>query len=577
MPSYSRVIYFGDGSSDIETYKRSGWVYSLLSNVEKSASAVVNSSSGSINIATWCTDITGLTTWDAGNWDFNLYCDVDDTSGSSEIIAECYRRTSGSEFLIASGSSYIENNTVSLIQISASAISGSSLTTDRIVFKINTQTASATDRTINLYYLGDINQSRTIPPFDIPTVGDMLKGVYNSTGDGIISGGGSGGSGGHVIVDPNGGSAIQENNLKFSGSNISVSDDSGSTIVTIPTAHLIESNGSSLDQLGKINFIGGSVTQNYGNDSFDVSLSGSIVGTGDYVYHIEGSLATGSGFLIGVVTKNITIGKIYIVGENLGTGGSTVIDVNIDGSSIFTDQANRPQLNYDSGSSYAVSGTPDVIGFSVGNVITFDIDEIAINASTLDVIIQVIAASTPTMMGNSGSVIDGHLAVFDGSSGYVLKDGGEVPVVINPIYPQRATMWGDEMIVTDGTSTVSFLNTSQVYATYRRATNPSANNDAFTFSFMLTSGSYNFSNISITSTDEGKVDWYIDNVLSASGMDFYSNPQVYSVIKTVSVYVPTSGRHVLKGIVNGKNGSSSGYVVRLTKLWIYPSSDITEV
>jgi hypothetical protein len=60
----------------------------------------------------------------------------------------------------------------------------------------------------------------------------------------------------------------------------------------------------------------------------------------------------------------------------------------------------------------------------------------------------------------------------------------------------------------------------------------------------------------------------------ATGQDFYTAGTGYNTIKTInSVAVVGDGYHVLKGTVNGKNGSSSGFGIALTKMWLVPSAD----
>ncbi len=85
--------------------------------------------------------------------------------------------------------------------------------------------------------------------------------------------------------------------------------------------------------------------------------------------------------------------------------------------------------------------------------------------------------------------------------------------------------------------------------------------------FYLAAGAYTLNALGITSTDSGKIDWYIDNVLAVSGQDWYSAALTYNVVKTAAVTVVGNGQHTLKGVVNGKNAApSSDYIVRLTAI-----------
>lgn len=139
-------------------------------------------------------------------------------------------------------------------------------------------------------------------------------------------------------------------------------------------------------------------------------------------------------------------------------------------------------------------------------------------------------------------------------------------------YPKRFTMWHDEALVTVGNALqsdyVAIRYGSQSYQ------NTPANGNTFTQSFMLRAGTYTFSVLGGTANNEAKVDWYIDNVLAISAQDWYSVGTVSNVVKAVgSIVVSGDGFHTLKGVVNGKNGSSSDYYLPLTKYWFTPSSD----
>jgi hypothetical protein len=60
------------------------------------------------------------------------------------------------------------------------------------------------------------------------------------------------------------------------------------------------------------------------------------------------------------------------------------VDVHKNGTTIFTDQGNRPIFG-NTDTTPQVSGTPDVVDFVAGDVFTFDIDQIATDAGTLTI------------------------------------------------------------------------------------------------------------------------------------------------------------------------------------------------
>ena len=68
----------------------------------------------------------------------------------------------------------------------------------------------------------------------------------------------------------------------------------------------------------------------------------------------------------------------------------------------------------------------------------------------------------------------------------------------------------------------------------------------------------------------------LDGQAFATGQDWYAAASVYNTILSVAnVTVTGSGRHVLKGVGNGKNASSSDYSMHITKMW-FESADDTQ-
>jgi len=140
-------------------------------------------------------------------------------------------------------------------------------------------------------------------------------------------------------------------------------------------------------------------------------------------------------------------------------------------------------------------------------------------------------------------------------------------------YPQRATMWHDGCTVTNGNALLHSMDTAQRYQS-RSYQNVPATGDAFSHSFFLKAGTYEFSVLGSLSSGSGQVDWAIDGDNIVVNQDWYSAGAVKNVIKIVSsVSVTTDGYHKLTGVVDAKNGSSSGYGLALTKYWFWVASD----
>lgn len=74
-----------------------------------------------------------------------------------------------------------------------------------------------------------------------------------------------------------------------------------------------------------------------------------------------------------------------------GTSGSTIIDVNLNGTSIFTTQANRPTIDYDDADGKVVVTNMDVTVFRQDDRISVDVDQIDTGGapSDLDVVLGV--------------------------------------------------------------------------------------------------------------------------------------------------------------------------------------------
>lgn len=168
---------------------------------------------------------------------------------------------------------------------------------------------------------------------------------------------------------------------------------------------------------------------------------------------------------------------------------------------------------------------------------------------------------------------------------YVVQAGGLIRASDHNLYfgenivhlydnlPSRATMWHDEATVLTGNALATAVASTQPY-NYWASQSASANGDSFSHSFVVAEGTYTLSILGRHHTSAGRVDWYINDVLIASAQDWYAGSTAPNIVKTVpDIVIAEGGRHVLKGVVNGKNGSSSGYDLYLTKYWLKQAGD----
>ena len=130
--------------------------------------------------------------------------------------------------------------------------------------------------------------------------------------------------------------------------------------------------------------------------------------------------------------------------------------------------------------------------------------------------------------------------------------------------------WHDQSLVIAGNSLYTAIEAGQPYCHFLNQ-NPGANFDQWKNSFTCQAGTYTFYALGIQDTDCGKLDIAIDdNTLGT--LDWYTGSYTPNVVLSIGSIVLSEGYHVLKGTVNGKNGSSSAYRVGLTKMWLTPSA-----
>lgn len=110
-------------------------------------------------------------------------------------------------------------------------------------------------------------------------------------------------------------------------------------------------------------------------------IPSAVVGGSPSIY-VDGALAAATDVGAYVVTTNSRIDKVYLYCRDKGVSGATIIDVNKNGATIFTQQNNRPTLPFDSNSN-VVFGVPNVVDVSEGDILTWDIDSAAVGAASL--------------------------------------------------------------------------------------------------------------------------------------------------------------------------------------------------
>ena len=125
-------------------------------------------------------------------------------------------------------------------------------------------------------------------------------------------------------------------------------------------------------------------TKKYVDDS-----SGGGVVIGQFVLPFTGELDVGTDVspLPIFAGGSLTIAEVYVYVKTAPVGASLVIDVNKNGTTIFTTQSGRPQVA--SGENSDTSGTPDVTVMVKNDKLTIDIDQVGSSTPGSDLVVLV--------------------------------------------------------------------------------------------------------------------------------------------------------------------------------------------
>lgn len=115
----------------------------------------------------------------------------------------------------------------------------------------------------------------------------------------------------------------------------------------------------------------------------------------DYHTHrwaITGIINTGTKLDQGYyVPRTLTIVKVVLHLEtNGGTSGNTIVDVNKNGTTIFTTQANRPSIAFNEGNNITKEAIPDVTSLSAPDIFTMDVDAVPVAGVVTGMFVELI-------------------------------------------------------------------------------------------------------------------------------------------------------------------------------------------
>jgi hypothetical protein len=97
-------------------------------------------------------------------------------------------------------------------------------------------------------------------------------------------------------------------------------------------------------------------------------------GTMVQLFTVPGVLTLGAGKGRYYAPTTMVISNVRAFVDVAPVGADIIIDVNRNGTSIFTTQGNRPRIT--AGNNYDAASTPDVTGLVAGDYVTIDIDQI---------------------------------------------------------------------------------------------------------------------------------------------------------------------------------------------------------
>lgn len=105
------------------------------------------------------------------------------------------------------------------------------------------------------------------------------------------------------------------------------------------------------------------------------------------IYTWPGNAVVNTGALRIYFKRAATILNVYASCSTAPTGASLILDVNLNGVTIFTTQGNRPTITAAAFSD--LTNAPDVTAVSAGDFITVDIDQIGSTVPGADIVVSV--------------------------------------------------------------------------------------------------------------------------------------------------------------------------------------------
>jgi hypothetical protein len=105
------------------------------------------------------------------------------------------------------------------------------------------------------------------------------------------------------------------------------------------------------------------------------------------VFTVPGTLSVGTGKTKFYIPGPITLGNVRASVGTAATGADITIDVNKNGTTVFTTQTNRPKIF--AGQTVVSTSTPNVTTLTTGDYLTVDIDTVGSLNPGSDLTVQI--------------------------------------------------------------------------------------------------------------------------------------------------------------------------------------------
>lgn len=118
--------------------------------------------------------------------------------------------------------------------------------------------------------------------------------------------------------------------------------------------------------------------------------SGSVLPNSQAVFTVEGVVSTGSGSLriYNSMGRTVTISKVFLSANTAPTGADIIVDLNNNGSTVFSTQSNRPRIVDGANTGYTT--TINSSSWADGQYLTFDRDQVGSGTPGSDLTVHVV-------------------------------------------------------------------------------------------------------------------------------------------------------------------------------------------